>query len=132
MRNTGILAALIVTLWGTGVSAHPPGADGHHEESHHNPIDPSRMRTWTNPKTGETVRGAFLAARTADGGMRISIERDNGDVVVFPLADLVASDRAEAQRRIDEVRLTNERLVAEALAQPASPPATMPAAAPSR
>jgi hypothetical protein len=76
-------------LFATGASAHPPGADGQHDDHHH--VDPAKIRTWTNAKTGEVVRGAFLAARAVDGVVRVSIERESGDVVIFPLADLVRS-----------------------------------------
>lgn len=121
-------AVAVVAAWlcAAGASAHPPGADGHHDDHHH--LDPSQIRTWTNAKTGEVVRGAFLAARTVEGvgGVRVSIERETGDVVVFPLADLADADRAEAQRRIDAVKATNERLASRAAAQP--DPADQPAA----
>ena len=106
----GVLIACGVAM------AHPPGADGHHDDHHQ--VDPTKIRTWTNAKSGEVVRGAFLAARTVDGVVRISIERESGDVVVFPMADLAEADRLEAQRRIDEVKAMNERLASQALSQP--------------
>lgn len=114
LRAAAIVFALLLAA---GASAHPPGADGKHDDHHH--VDPAQIRTWTNAKTGEVVRGAFLAARTVDGVVRVSIERESGDVVIFPLADLTEADRAEAQRRIDEVKATNERLAKQSLAQPA-------------
>jgi phosphatidylethanolamine-binding protein (PEBP) family uncharacterized protein len=123
LRAAAVIAAL---LFAAGASAHPPGADGQHDDHHH--ADPARIRTWTNAKTGEVVRGAFLAARAVDGVVRVSIERETGDVVVFPLADLAEADRAEAQRRIDEVKATNERLAAQAAMNAAIQPEAMPAA----
>lgn len=104
-----IIAASLST---TDASAHPPGADGQHDDHHH--VDPAKIRTWTNAKTGEVVRGAFLASRTVDGVVRVSFERETGDVVIFPLTDLTDADQAEAQRRIDEVKATNERLAEQA------------------
>ena len=68
------------------------------------------MRTWTNVRTGEVVRGAFLAAR--DG--KVAIERENGDVVAFELVDLSVTDRAEVEKRMAEVKAINDRLVAAA------------------
>ncbi len=109
----GVLIACGVAM------AHPLGSDGHHDDHHH--VDPTKSRTWTNAKSGEVVRGAFLAARTVDGVVRISIERESGDgrgVAVFPMEDLAEADRLEAQRRIDEVKAMNERLVSQALSQP--------------
>jgi phosphatidylethanolamine-binding protein (PEBP) family uncharacterized protein len=126
LRAAAVVAAL---LFATGASAHPPGADGKHDDHHH--VDPAKIRTWTNAKTGEVVRGAFLAARTVDGVVRVSIEREAGDVVIFPLADLAEADQAEAQRRIDEVKAANERLAAARVLPPATPaPPTTPDAAP--
>lgn len=108
-------AAVTALVWSSCVLAHPPGADGQHDDHHH--MDPAKIRMWTNAKTGEVVRGAFLAAREVDGAVRISIERESGDVVVFLLADLAAADRVEAQRRIDEVKAANERLAEQAIAE---------------
>ncbi|MFO0203045.1 MAG: YHYH protein, partial [Alphaproteobacteria bacterium] len=127
-RLPRLLAAAIAAamLCPTNASAHPPGADGLPGDHHH--VDPAKVRTWTNAKTREVVRGAFLAARTVDGVVRVSIERETGDVVVFLLADLVEDDRAEAQRRIDESKAANEGIAAQALFQPI--PATQPSAKP--
>lgn len=126
LRAAAVIAAL---LFAAGASAHPPGADGQHDEHHH--VDPAKIRTWTNTKTGEVVRGAFLAARTVDGVVRVSIERETGDVIVFPLADLAEADQAEAQQRIEEVKATNERLAAAGVLQPGTPaPPTTPDASP--
>ncbi len=116
LRRLSVAAVTAALVCANGAFAHPPGADGQHDHHHH--VDSAKIRTWTNVKTGEVVRGAFLAARTVDDAVRVSIERETGDVVTFPLADLTDADRAEAQRRIDEVKATNERLVAQAISQP--------------
>lgn len=121
MKHRECVAALFIAASiATAAVGHPPESDGHHDDAGHHRADPASMRTWTNVKTGEVVRGAFLAARSVEGVIRVSIERENGDVVVFPLADLAEADRAEAQKRIDEVKAINERLAAQAAAQPAA------------
>lgn len=103
-----------VLLSATGVAVHPPGADGLHDDHHHvASTDPAKVRAWTNTKTGEVVRGNFLAARSVDGTVSVSIERDaavGGGIVVFALANLAAADRAAAQRHIDEINSINQRL----------------------
>lgn len=121
MKHCECVAALFIAVaMATAALGHPPESDGHHDGAGHHYDDPASMRTWTNVKTSEVVRGAFLAARSVEGVMRVSIERENGDVVVFPLAELAEADRAEAQKRIDEVKAINERLAAQAAAQPAA------------
>ena len=115
-----VVALFIAAALAASAFAHPPESDGHHDDADHHHAAPASMRTWTNVKTSEVVRGAFLAARSIEGVMRVSIERENGDVVVFPLAELAETDRAEAQKRIDEVKVINERLAAQAAAQPAA------------
>jgi phosphatidylethanolamine-binding protein (PEBP) family uncharacterized protein len=127
-RLPRLLAAAIAAamLCPTSASAHPPGSEGLPDDHHH--VDPAKVRTWTNAKTREVVRGAFLASRTVDGVVRVSIERETGDVVVFLLADLAEDDRAEAQRRIDESKAANEGIDAQALLQPI--PATQLSAKP--
>jgi phosphatidylethanolamine-binding protein (PEBP) family uncharacterized protein len=119
-RRLSVAAVTAALVCANGAFAHPPGADGQHDDHHH--IDPAKIRAWTNVKTREVVRGAFLTARTVDGAVRVSIERETGDVVIFPLTDLTDGDRVEAQRRIDEVKATNERLVAQAISQPVVQP----------
>ena len=106
---------LLLTTFCLPVWAHPPDQHGVHGDHQ---VDPATMRIWTNARTGEVVRGAFLAARSSDGVIKVSIERENGDVVVFALADLAETDQAEAHKQIDQVRAINERLVGAALKQP--------------
>lgn len=126
LRAAVVFAAL---LSAADASAHPPGTDGLNDDHHH--VDPAKIRTWTNARTGEIVRGAFLAARTVDGVVRLSIERESGDVVIFALADLAQADQSEAERKIDEVKATNGRLAAAGVRQPAIPaPPGTPDAAP--
>lgn len=124
--RVGITGVLVVSAVAV---AHPPGADGHHDDHHQvaHP-DPAKIRAWTNAKTSEVVRGAFLATRTVNGVVRVSIERESGDVVVFPLEELAEVDRIEAQRRIDEVVATNDGLAAHALSriEHATPTAAKP------
>lgn len=125
MIRTLCFAMAVALVGGRITFAHPPGEDGLHDDHHH--VDPAQIRTWTNARTGEVVRGAFLAARTVDGVVRVSIEREAGDVVIFPLVDMTDADRAEAQRRMDEVKATNERPAAAGVLQPATPaPPTTP------
>ncbi len=122
MKHFRSLAAAVAIFCIGAAFAHPPGVEGRHDDHHH--VDPANIRTWTNATTGEVVRGAFLATRVVDGAWRVSIERETGDVVVFPLADLAEADRAEAQRRMDEVKALNDRLAggaAQATAQPDRP-----------
>jgi len=111
VRHLFATATVLLASFGVPAWAHPPDEHGNHANY---PVDPAKVRLWTNGKTGEAVRGAFLAARSVDGVVKVSIERENGDVVVFPLADLADADRAEAQKKIDEVKAINERLVAVA------------------
>lgn len=134
MRHRQCIAALLTAV-ATIAQGHPPESDGHHDNVGHHHADPASMRSWTNAKTGESVRGAFLAARNIEGEMRVSIERENGDVVVFPLAELTEAHRAEAQKRIDEVEAINDRKSAVAAAQTAraaQPPAKPEAPAQAR
>ncbi|MBS0188116.1 MAG: YHYH protein [Planctomycetes bacterium] len=109
--------------------AHPPGADGNHDG--HVQADPAQLRLWTNAKTGEIVRGAFLASRSVEGDVRISIERESGDVVVFRLEELSEADQVEARRRIEEVNAANER-PAQAAAPRSTPAAILPLGAPTQ
>jgi len=110
---TSLFAACAIAA---AAHAHPPESDGRHEDAGHSHSDPASMRQWANAKTGEVVRGTFLAARSVEGVMDVSIERDNGDVVVFALAELAEADRTEAQRRIDRIQQINDRLAAAAAA----------------
>lgn len=118
MKHLFAAVTVLLTFFCVPAWAHP--SDEHGSHTSHS-VDPAKSRLWTNAKTGEVVRGAFLAARqetgegSADGVMKVSIERESGDVVVFPLADLADADRAEAQKKIDEVKAINERLAAVAV-----------------
>lgn len=112
---------LITCLINSGVFAHPPASDGHHDDAAkgvHRHADPSTLRAWTNARTGEVVRGAFLAARSIQGVVRVNIERENGDVVGFAFDDLAIADQAEAHRRIDAVKVMNDGLALASLAAP--------------
>lgn len=111
-------AMLVCALSGRCTWAHPPDEHGHHAQ---HAADPSKLRLWNNSKTHESVRGSFLAARIVNGVVMVSIERENGDIVVFPFADLTAPDQKAAQSRIDEVKAINERLAAVALDQGSDP-----------
>ncbi|MEI7656689.1 MAG: YHYH protein [Phycisphaerae bacterium] len=82
------------------------------------------MRNWTNVRTGEVVRGAFLASR----GDSVRIERENGDVVSFDVAELATADQAEVERRAAEVKAINEQIVAAALQPAATKAPAKPAA----
>lgn len=118
MKQLIASAILMLVLIDVPCVAHPPDEHGNHPAEQR---DPAKIRLWTNARTGEVVRGAYLAARTVDGVVKVSIEREHGDgggVVVFALADLADADRVEAQKKIDEVKAINERLVALALDQP--------------
>ncbi|MBS0192172.1 MAG: YHYH protein [Phycisphaerales bacterium] len=121
-------ALLCSSLISAAVTAHPPDDQGQHDDTHR--FDAAHIRLWTNSRTGETVQGAFLSARSTDGVTNVSIERSNGDVVVFDLSDLSATDRTEAQRRIDQVKAINDRLAWRAAEpQPTGPDAKAPAQA---
>ena len=123
MRYRAPLAIVAIAGGMTAAAwAHPPGADGLHHDVGHAHADPASMRSWMNARTGEVVRGAFLSVQNVDGIVKISIERENGDVVIFPLADLSEPDKAEAQQQIGKVKAINERLAAHAAAQPADAP----------
>ena len=71
--NRQLSLAVAAAIVGSGVAiAHPPGTDGGHDGHHR--ADTTKIRTWTNAKTGEVVRGAFLSARAAgdmSGGVQI-------------------------------------------------------------
>lgn len=137
MKRPLMLLTAVTMLVCSPVFAHPPGADGHHDDRQHappSPLDPTKVRLWTNARTGEAVRGAFLAARRVEGlngVLQISIERESGDgggVLLFAFDDLSAADKAEAQKRIDEIKAINEKLAAGSGAdvqkapKPSSPP----------
>ena len=128
MTGWRICAVAVVSLLASVASAHPPNELGHHVDMSH---VHGTVRNWTNAKTGEVVQGAFLAVRSVGGVTMVSIERENGDVVVFAIEDLGADDQAEARRRIDEIKLINEHHVVQhvEVPQPAAEGAPSQAAA---
>ncbi|MFO0829428.1 MAG: metallophosphoesterase [Phycisphaerales bacterium] len=115
MKRIMLLVAAFVaaTLARTGV-AHPPDASiaGH-------------SRAWHDARTGSSVVGSFLFARSG----KIGLETPDGDVVTMALDDLAPTDRAEAERRIAGIRALNEERVATALEQAAAGAAAPPQAA---
>lgn len=116
MTRSAIAAALAVLTLGSPARAHPPDEHGRHADQ---AVDPSKLRLWTNARTGEAVRGTFLAARRVDGATMVVLERESGaggGTVAFALEDLAEADRAEAQKKIDEVKAINQ--------PPAAAPAT--------
>ncbi len=112
----------LIGTFATAALGHPPDSDGNHNGPRHPSVDPASMRKWTNLKTGEVVRGTFLAARRVDGKVTVSIERENADVIAFALSELVESDFAEAQRRIDMVTAINDWRIAVAIDGEQKPP----------
>ncbi len=113
------LCLSIVLASALAAHAHPPDASGHHDAYPH---AAGVSRNWTNVRTGEVVKGTFLASYPIAGATRVSIERDNGDVVLVAMADLDASGQAEAQKYIAEVEAINH----EAIAAPAGGVADRP------
>lgn len=100
MHRLSIALAVLSALPLLGI-AHPP-EEGHAPgDQPHRAAGPARL--WSNARTREAVRGSFLAA----SGGRVSIERENGDVVVFAIEDLSAADRAETERFIEQVKMIN-------------------------
>jgi phosphatidylethanolamine-binding protein (PEBP) family uncharacterized protein len=118
------LSLLMTCGAATLAAAHPPDASGHHPSTH---VDPASLRVWTNVRTGEVINGAFLAA-TDD---RITIERANGDVVAFAMADLSIADREIVESRRAEIRALNERWAVAAAQPPADATGGAVALAPS-
>ncbi len=132
-RTNQVLVSLAFFFFGYPTAAHPPDEHGNHSVEPHAHAGPASVRTWTNARTREIVRGSFLTAR--DG--MVSVERENDDVVVFAMAELSEPDRAEAKRRIAEIKALNERLAASAVsagtdtaAAPSADPARPSQAAP--
>lgn len=105
MKRVMIRTCLAALGVASGAMAHPTGPDGGGHAHTHAAHEAVRM--WTNSRTGETVRGAFLATREANGVALVSIERENGEVVSLPLADLPEADRDEARRRAAVAREVN-------------------------
>lgn len=105
LRAVGVIFVCAATAAG-----HPPDANGHHDDGHEH-IEQVRLRAWSNIRTGQVVQGAFLAARTVDGAVRVAIEREYGDVVLVALADLDEASRVEVQRRIDGTQALNDGLL---------------------
>jgi phosphatidylethanolamine-binding protein (PEBP) family uncharacterized protein len=118
MNHAAVLAsAAALALAAPLAAAHPPDEHGRHPPSANDTAHAhASMRLWTNTRTGETVRGAFLASREG----RVSIERENGDVVVFALEDLAPADQAEVRTQAARVREINAAAApAPAFAAPA-------------
>ncbi|MFN8816901.1 MAG: YHYH protein [bacterium] len=106
MKHLMITACVAVAGFAASASGHPTGGNASPGEPHRHAAAES-VRVWTNTRTQEAVRGAFLAAREAGGVMLVSIERENGEVVSMPLADLAEADRDQASRRIAATRAVN-------------------------
>lgn len=79
---------------------------------------PGPLRLWSNATTGESLRGALLAT----GEDSVSIERENGAVVVLALADLASADRAEVERHRAAVVARNTAVGAAPQSRPQSGP----------
>lgn len=109
------VASVLVTLFASGAVAHPPNGHGHGHPGEVSHIQ-GASRAWTNVDTGEVVHGSFLAARSINGVTRVSIEREDGGVVVIAMEDLTADDQAEASRMVEKVRAINEHLAEHASA----------------
>ncbi len=88
-------------------AAHPPDE-----------FDPSSARLWTSTRTGESLEGSFLFARSG----KVAIATPDGELATIALADLAPDARAEADARIATIREANESRVAAALASAAKPP----------
>lgn len=115
MTSRSVLAATLLSLAATPAFAHPPASDESHEPAGTHAADLASVRTWTIARSGDAVRGSFLASRVVDGNVKVSIEQESGDVVVLAMAELTDADRLEAQRKIDRAAEVNARLVAEAI-----------------
>jgi phosphatidylethanolamine-binding protein (PEBP) family uncharacterized protein len=123
MINTSFATIVVgVASLISAASAHHPDPSMPQDGTPHQHGDLGSARIWTNAKTGEVVRGTFLASKAGI----ISIERENGDVVAFPVVELGEADRAEAERRIAHINAINERLFAAAML-PAQPAVDVPA-----
>ncbi len=128
MIQHATFAALAALSTCTCVAAHPPDQRGRHDDDIASATSrASAARVWTNERTGETVRGWFLACRDRT----VSIERDSGEVARFLFNDLSAPDRVEAARQIADAGAINQFALASST-QPAAPtaPNSKDAAAP--
>ncbi len=124
MKKLRRLASGVIVCLAAAALAHPPDAEGHHDDV------PRRgtagVREWTSSRTGETVRGTFLAARSVDGAVLVSIEREGGGVAVLRLDELKDGDRAAVENRIAAVRAANVRMVAHELELDGAPAQAAP------
>lgn len=113
-RHAAVVAAVLSSVLAIAprAVAHP-GGHGHDERA------TGASRLWTNQRTGEAIRGCLLATREGS----ISIERDNGDVVVLAMNDLAPADREEASHRAAAVYAVNALAVADNKAAPERPAA---------
>jgi hypothetical protein len=121
-RALVLAAAISSCLFARAAVAHTGGDHG--EPGHHAPG--AELRLWKNVKTDEAVRGYFLSFRDD----HIQVERENGEIISFAMADLGADDRRVAAEQIARIQQLNGQAAAAAAAsQPATQPATQPAAA---
>ncbi|MEY5033407.1 MAG: hypothetical protein RL354_2438, partial [Planctomycetota bacterium] len=84
-------------------------------------FDASTSRVWRNARTGASVEGSFLFARSG----KVGIATASGDVASIALADLAGEERAFAEARIDAIRAVNERIVEQAAATTKPPQAAV-------
>ncbi len=111
-------ACALALLAGAALAHHPD--DAAHNEARTAAIPTARI--WTNTRSGEVVRAAFLSARDGD----VRLQSESGALVSIPLADLAPADQAEARQRIAAVLTINEQ---PAHASPAIAAAPRPAQA---
>ena len=92
IRRVFIVGAVL--MWGNAALGH-----GGHDHG----TDGRAVRSWTVSKSGETVRGAFVAFK--DG--RVQISRLDGKVVSLVLADLSSGDKSWVEEKLKEIQALN-------------------------